>query len=67
MTILPQRLFLEITTECNFKCKLCKLWQQKDPTYKLSLADKTQFLNDFIMWLEKSNEIKILGREYCCT
>jgi len=30
MTLIPHRLFLEITTECNLRCKLCKLWEQKD-------------------------------------
>jgi len=56
MTIIPQRLFLEITTECNLRCKLCKSWEQKDPSNKLNLADKLIFLKEFIMWLDKSNE-----------
>ncbi len=56
MTIIPQRLFLEITTECNLRCKLCKSWEQKDPSNKLNLANKLIFLKEFIKWLDKSNE-----------
>lgn len=56
MTIIPQRLFLEITTECNLRCKLCKSWEQKDPSNKLNLATKLIFLKEYIKWLDKSND-----------
>ena len=56
MTNFPQRLFLEITTECNLRCKLCKSWEQKDPLNKLNLTAKLNFLKQFIDWLKKSDE-----------
>ena len=51
--MLPERLFLEITKECNLKCRLCKLWQQKDSPGRLSLEDKIKFLLRLFNWLEK--------------
>lgn len=50
--ILPERLFLEITKECNLKCRLCKLWQQEDSFGRLSLEDKIKFLLRLFDWLE---------------
>ncbi len=52
---IPLRLFLEITTECNLRCQLCKLWQQKDPPNKLDLIQKIQFLESLFRWLEIFN------------
>ena len=51
-----QRLFLEITTQCNLRCNLCKLWEQKDPQHILKLKDKINFLKEFVKWQEDFNE-----------
>ncbi len=56
MTFIPQRLFLEITTECNLRCKLCNLWKQKDPHNKLNLRSKLNFLQKFFYWIDNLNE-----------
>ena len=48
---LPQRLFIQITDECNLRCKLCKLWKTQDPPDKISLEDKITFLKKVIKWL----------------
>lgn len=56
MSILPQKLFLEITTECNLRCKLCKFWQNKDPGNKIDLTAKINFLKKVINWLERNDE-----------
>ena len=56
MTIIPQRLFLEVTTECNLRCKLCTFWQNKDPRDKITLASKVKFVKKVINWLEKCSE-----------
>lgn len=37
---IPLRLFLEITTECNLRCQLCRLWQQTHPPNRLYLTQK---------------------------
>lgn len=41
---IPQRSFLEITTECNLRCQLCNLCQQQAPPNKLKLSSKLKFL-----------------------
>lgn len=51
----PNRLFLEITTECNLKCKLCKLWQNRDDSSKITLEDKINFLDNLKNWLEHNS------------
>lgn len=48
---LPKRLFIQITNECNLKCKLCKLWKTQDLPEKISLDDKITFLKKVIKWL----------------
>lgn len=56
MAIIPQRLFLVVTTEFNLRCKLCNFWQNKDPKDKITLANKVKFVKKVINWLEKSSE-----------
>ena len=46
-------MFLEITTECNLRCKLCNFWKNKDPRNKLRLSNKISFLKKAINWLEQ--------------
>lgn len=46
MTVIPLRLFLEITTECNLRCKLWKLWKQKNPVNRLNIAEKINFIKE---------------------
>lgn len=48
-------LFLEITTECNLKCRLCDLWRRKDSINKLNIDDKSKFLKDMCNWSEENN------------
>ncbi|MFX1296303.1 MAG: radical SAM/SPASM domain-containing protein [Promethearchaeota archaeon] len=60
---LPERLFLEITKECNLKCRLCKLWEQKDPSGRLLLEDKIKFLLRLFNWLE--NYRKNFRNHFC--
>lgn len=55
MSIIPQRLFLEITSECNLRCKLCKFWQNKDSRKKIDLTIKINFLKKVIYWLERND------------
>jgi len=48
----PNRMFLEITTECNLRCQLCKLWKNKDPIGKLSTNEKIQIIETLAFWLK---------------
>lgn len=52
---IPLRLFLEITTECNLRYQLCKLWQHTYPPNKLDLTQKIQFLDRLFHRLEIFN------------
>ncbi len=53
----PSRLFLEITTECNLRCKLCTLWQNTDYPTKLSTLDKVHLLTRLASWLQSQRGI----------
>lgn len=44
---LPQYLFLEITTECNLKCKQCHMWISKEPALSLTTDDKLDLIHQF--------------------
>ena len=54
----PTRLFLEITTECNLRCKLCKLWQNTDPPSKIGTSDKVNLLTNLADWLKEKHNIE---------
>lgn len=41
------RLYLEITSECNFRCSHCHLWKSKENQWSLSTEAKVQVINDF--------------------
>lgn len=57
MSIIPHRLFLEITTECNLRCELFKFWQNKDPISKIDITVKVDFLKKVINWLKRTSEV----------
>lgn len=50
MSIIPQRLIIEVTTECNLRYRLCNFWQNKDPRNKIDLTSKINFLEKAIHW-----------------
>jgi len=52
----PQRIFLEVTTECNLRCKLCNFWQNKDPRNKIDLTAKINFLKKVVKWVGRYDE-----------
>ena len=52
---IPRRLFIEITSECNLKCELCKMWKIKDSENRLNLNEKIRFIKGIIWWLEKAD------------
>ncbi len=53
----PSRLFLEITTECNLRCKLCTLWQNTDSPTKISTLEKINLLTRLATWLKDERGI----------
>lgn len=50
-----QRIFIEITSTCNLRCRLCKLWQNTESTRVLTLGEKLAFIKDVLNYLEKSS------------
>ena len=43
----PQYLFVEVTSECNLRCKQCHLWRTREPATSLSTAEKLALVTDF--------------------
>ncbi|KKN23882.1 hypothetical protein LCGC14_0900540 [marine sediment metagenome] len=54
--MLPQRLFIQITEECNLRCMFCSYWKRKDSTNKLWFNYKLLFVKNVIYWLESQNK-----------
>jgi len=50
---LPNRLFIEITRECNLRCKFCKIWKNKNPKDKLTTIEKIKIISEFADWFYK--------------
>jgi MoaA/NifB/PqqE/SkfB family radical SAM enzyme len=58
MTSNPQRIFIEITTKCNLRCRLCHLWKSVDLANKLAISEKLLFLKEVFEWKEVQNNTK---------
>lgn len=43
----PERMFVEITTECNLHCRQCHHWRLKDPVEQLSTEEKLAVVRQF--------------------
>ena len=54
---IPNRLLMEITTECNLKCKCCRLWKKENPKNELTTDHKKKILTDFINWQKRERNI----------
>ncbi|MGE3262850.1 MAG: radical SAM protein [Bacteriovoracia bacterium] len=55
-------LLLEITTECNLRCKHCHLWRTKEGPAALATEHKLQVLEEFRDW-KKSGKVVFTGGE----
>jgi MoaA/NifB/PqqE/SkfB family radical SAM enzyme len=58
----PSSLFLEITTECNLRCKQCLLWTTREPPGTLGFAEKSELIRQFAA-LAKSGMVTFHGGE----
>ena len=43
----PQYLFIEITTECNLRCKQCHMWMSKENKDSLTTDEKLEIVKQF--------------------
>jgi radical SAM protein with 4Fe4S-binding SPASM domain len=46
----PRTLFIEVTTECNLRCRQCHMWRSREPLTALSTTEKTKLLHQFADW-----------------
>ncbi len=46
----PRTLFVEVTTECNLRCRQCHMWRSQEPPTVLSTAEKTELLHQLADW-----------------
>src|SRR5260370_39214579 len=58
----PRTLFIEISTECNFRCKHCHMWTTKDPAGVLTPQEKIAVIADFAS-LNPLGEVVLTGGE----
>lgn len=45
--ISPKYLFIELTTECNLKCKQCHMWMSQENNTSLKTEDKLEIIKEF--------------------
>lgn len=50
LALKPRYLFLEVTTECNLRCKQCHMWMSSEPVGTLSTAEKLRVVDEFAAW-----------------
>ena len=43
-------LILEVTTECNLRCKHCHMWMTKEPGNALFTSEKIRIIEEFASW-----------------
>ncbi len=59
---LPQTLFLEITTECDLKCKHCHMWLTKEEESSLTTQEKIMCVEQFIQ-INSHGDVVFTGGE----
>ncbi|MBS1595816.1 MAG: radical SAM protein [Bacteroidetes bacterium] len=58
----PSNLFIEITTECNYRCKYCHLWKTKERAESIQTEEKVRLIKEFKS-LNKDGEVILTGGE----
>lgn len=58
----PKTIFIEISTECNFKCKYCHMWMTKELEGSLSTNEKLNIIQEF-QTLNPYGEVVLTGGE----
>jgi len=57
--VIPEKIFIEITRECNLHCAMCKMWTLKDLPHALKTEKKIDIVNQLGSWyaeLRKNND-----------
>ena len=58
----PRTLFIELTTECNSRCRYCHMWTLEDGPGKMSLAERSEIVRQFAA-LSPGGEVVLTGGE----
>lgn len=58
----PTTLFLEITTECNSRCRYCHMWMLSDGEGSLNLAERVDLIEQFAR-MSPGGEVVFTGGE----
>lgn len=59
----PANLMMEVTTECNLRCKQCYLWMEKDGPRSLSTAEKVGLVEEYGRWAGGHGIVQLSGGE----
>lgn len=46
----PRTLFVEVTTECNLRCRQCHMWRSREPSTALSTTEKLELIHQLAEW-----------------
>lgn len=58
----PKTIFIEVSTECNFKCKYCHMWMTKENEMSLTTDEKLNLIQEF-QTLNPTGEVVLTGGE----
>ncbi len=58
----PETLFVEITSECNSRCKYCHMWSLEDEPAGLPTSEKLKIVSEFASW-NPNGEVVLTGGE----
>ncbi|MGZ3740751.1 MAG: radical SAM/SPASM domain-containing protein [Bdellovibrionota bacterium] len=59
----PSTLTLEITSECNLRCKQCYLWRETDPVNSLTTEEKAALIRQYGEWGPSGGALTLVGGE----
>lgn len=58
----PSTLFIQLTTECNYRCRYCHMWTLKDASGELTTQEKIDLITEF-QTLNPVGQVVLTGGE----
>ncbi len=59
----PRYLFLEVTSECHLRCKMCHLWRTREPVDALTTDEKLDLVREYGAWAGPGSVVVLTGGE----